>query len=73
MRSQGHGNPNARNRPSLHPHTARSVRQFGETLAYAERSLTAILRTHLAERDRTPKQRRLRPTRSPKGCHRLHE
>ena len=28
--------------------------QFGQTLAFAERSLTAVLRRHLAERETTP-------------------
>ncbi len=28
--------------------------QFGQTLAFAERTLTAILREHLAERDTEP-------------------
>ena len=28
--------------------------QFGQTLAFAERALTAVLRAHLAERDATP-------------------
>ena len=28
--------------------------QFGQTLAFAERSLTAVLRQHLAERETTP-------------------
>jgi DNA-binding MarR family transcriptional regulator len=28
--------------------------QFGQTLAFAERTLTAVLREHLAERDATP-------------------
>lgn len=28
--------------------------QFGQTLAFAERALTAVLREHLAERDTTP-------------------
>lgn len=28
--------------------------QFGQTLAFAERTLTAVLRKHLAERDTTP-------------------
>ena len=28
--------------------------QFGQTLAFAERSLTAVLRRHLAERQTTP-------------------
>ena len=28
--------------------------QFGQALAFAERTLTAILREHLAERDTTP-------------------
>ena len=28
--------------------------QFGQTLAFAERALTAVLRRHLAERQTTP-------------------
>ena len=31
-----------------------SFRQFGQTLAFAERALTAVLRRHLAERQTTP-------------------
>jgi hypothetical protein len=31
-----------------------SFGQFGQTLAFAERTLTAVLRKHLAERQTTP-------------------
>ena len=31
-----------------------SISQFGRTLAFAERTMTAVLRRHLAERETTP-------------------
>ncbi len=31
-----------------------AMRQFGRTLAFAERTMTTVLRQHLAERDTTP-------------------
>ena len=31
-----------------------ALAQFGQTLAFAERALTAVLRQHLAERQTTP-------------------
>lgn len=34
--------------------TPNAYRQFGQTLAFAERTLTAVLRQHLAERGVTP-------------------
>jgi hypothetical protein len=36
------------------PTTPESFGQFGQTLAFAERALTAVLRRHLAERQTTP-------------------
>jgi hypothetical protein len=36
------------------PTTPDSFGQFGQTLAFAERALTAVLRRHLAERQTTP-------------------